>query len=70
MAGLGLGLALLPWSAVRDDVAAGRLGAARLADWPDAGRTVTLLRRRAGLRAGPVAPFTAIAREVLAKRSE
>lgn len=65
MVGLGLGLALLPWSAIRDDAAAGRLSAARLADWPDAGRTVTLLRRRAGLRAGPVGPFTAIAREVL-----
>lgn len=68
MAGLGLGLALLPWSAVRDDVAAGRLGGARLEDWPDAGRTVTLLRRRAGLRAGPVGTFTTIAREVLGAR--
>lgn len=68
MAGLDLGLALLPWSAVREDIAAGRLMAARPADWPDAGRTVTLLRRRAGLRAGPVGPFTAIARAVLAGR--
>jgi LysR family transcriptional regulator, transcriptional activator of the cysJI operon len=65
MAGLGLGMALLPWSAVREDAASGRLVSARLADWPDAGRTVTLLRRRAGLRAGPVGPFAAIAREVL-----
>jgi DNA-binding transcriptional LysR family regulator len=65
MVGLGLGLALLPWSAVREDAAAGRLVAARLTDWPDAGRTVTLLRRRAGLRTGPVGPFTSIAREVL-----
>lgn len=65
MVGLGLGLALLPWSAVREDVAAQRLAARRLPDWPDAGRTVTLLRRRAGLRAGPVGPFTAIARGVL-----
>jgi DNA-binding transcriptional LysR family regulator len=65
MVGLGLGLALLPWSAVRDDVAGGRLGAGPLEDWPDQGRTVTLLRRRAGLRAGPVGTFTAIAREVL-----
>jgi len=68
MAGLDLGMALLPWSAVRDDLAAGRLAAARPADWPDAGRTVTLLRRRAGLRTGPVGPFTAIARAVLAGR--
>lgn len=65
MVALGLGLALLPWSAVREDVGAGRLTSVRLADWPDAGRTVTLLRRRAGLRAGPVGPFTAIARQVL-----
>jgi DNA-binding transcriptional LysR family regulator len=68
MAELGLGLALLPWSAVRGDVAAGRLDAGRLADWPDAGRTVTLLRQKAGLRAGPVGLFTLIAREVLGKR--
>jgi DNA-binding transcriptional LysR family regulator len=68
MAELGLGLALLPWSAVRDDVALGRLGAGRLADWPDPGRQVTLLRRKAGLRAGPVALFTTIAREVLSER--
>lgn len=67
MVELGLGVALLPWSAVRADAAAGRLEAGSLSDWPDAGRTVTLLRRRAGLRAGPVGPFTAIAREVLRK---
>lgn len=70
MVALELGLALLPWSAVRDDVAAGRLLAARPADWPDAGRTVTLLRRRAGLRPGPVGPFTAVAREVLGARGQ
>lgn len=69
MAGLGLGIAFLPWSAIREDVAGGRLQAARLADWPDAGRTVSLVRRRAGLRAGSVAPFTGVAREVLGRRS-
>ena len=68
MAALGLGLALLPWSAVREDAAAGRLAAARLTDWPDAGRTVTLLRRRAGLRSGPVGLFTNLAREVLSRQ--
>ncbi|HWI62578.1 MAG TPA: LysR family transcriptional regulator [Symbiobacteriaceae bacterium] len=67
MVELGLGVALLPWSAVRADAAAGRLAAGSLRDWPDAGRTVTLLRRRAALRSGPVGPFTAIAREVLRK---
>ncbi len=65
MAGLGLGLALLPLSAVREDVAAARLTMTRLPDWPDAGRHVTLLRRRAGLRSGAVSLFTAISREVL-----
>lgn len=68
MAALGLGLALLPWSAVREDAAAGRLAAARLSDWPDEGRTVTLLRRRAGLRSGPVGLFTSLAREVLSRQ--
>lgn len=70
MAGLGLGLALLPWSAVREDVAQGRLQAGRLSDWPDAGRTVTLLRRRAGLRPGSVGLFTATARQVLSEGKE
>lgn len=68
MAGLGLGIALLPWSAVRDDVAAGRLIARRLADWPDDGRTVRLIRRRAGERTPAVSLFTRSAREVLAGR--
>lgn len=66
MAGLGLGLALLPLSAVREEVAHGRLAMIRLPDWPDAGRSVTLLRRRAGLRSGAVSRFSAIARDVLA----
>lgn len=70
MAGLGLGLALLPWSAVREDVAQGRLQAGRLSDWPDAGRTVTLLRRRAGLRPGSVGLFTTKARQVLGDLKE
>lgn len=65
MVALDLGVALLPWSAVREDVAHGRLAAVRPADWPDAGRTITLLRRRAGFRAGTAGAFTAIAREVL-----
>lgn len=65
MAGLGLGLALLPLSAVREEVGSARLTMTRLPDWPDAGRQVTLLRRRAALRAGVVSLFTAIAREVL-----
>lgn len=65
MVGLGLGIALLPWSSVRDDVGAGRLKGARLLDWPDEGRTVTLLRRKAGLRSGPASLFTAATREVL-----
>lgn len=67
MAGLGLGLALLPLSAVREEVASARLTMTRLPDWPDAGRNVTLLRRRAGLRSGAVSLFTSIAREVLTK---
>jgi DNA-binding transcriptional LysR family regulator len=69
MVGLGLGVALLPWSAVRDDVISGRLSARRLADWPDDGRTVRLIRRRAGVRTAPVSRFTAAARTVLAGRS-
>lgn len=68
MTGLGLGIALLPWSAVRDDAAAGRLRASRLKDWPDGGRTVTLIRRRAGLRSGAVREFTAVARRALSEQ--
>jgi DNA-binding transcriptional LysR family regulator len=70
MAGLGLGLALLPLSAVREEVGSARLTMTRLVDWPDGGRTVTLLRRRAGLRSGAVSRFTAIARAVLGGRIE
>lgn len=68
MTGLGLGLALLPLSAVREEVAAARLTMTRLPDWPDEGRHVTLLRRRAGLRPGTVSLFTSITREVLRRR--
>lgn len=69
MVSLDLGVALLPWSAVRDDHASGRVQAARLPDWPDAGRTVALLRMRAGLRSGPAGMFTTTAREVLRQRA-
>ena len=65
MVELGLGVALLPWSAVKAQVAAGALESSTLADWPDKGRHISLLRRRAGLRSGPAGLFATIARAML-----
>ena len=45
---LGLGTAVLPHSVVQEDVAAGRLVATPIEDWPDAHRTVRVLVRAEG----------------------
>ncbi len=62
---LGLGVALLPWSAVKAQVAGGTLVSSAIADWPDKGRQISLLRRRAGLRSGRASLFTSLTRQML-----
>lgn len=70
MVTLGLGLALLPWSSVRDDFDAGLLVAARPAGWPDPGRTVALVVRRDGYRTGAMRRMIALARLRLGRTAE
>lgn len=65
MVALDLGVALLPWSAVREDAAHQRLAAMPLTDWPDAGRTISLCWRRDGYQTSPVRQFRTLARELL-----
>lgn len=48
MVGLSMGAALLPRSAVADEVARGRLAAVLVRDWPDNGRTVLAVTRSEG----------------------
>lgn len=68
MVALDLGVAVLPLSAVRDDVAAGRLRTVTLADWPPpGGRTVTLLERDDPYAPAPARAFAALARSMLAE---
>jgi DNA-binding transcriptional LysR family regulator len=54
MAALNMGVTLLPWSAVADEVERGRLSAATVADWPDNGRTVLAVTRSEGAPPPPV----------------
>lgn len=69
MVALDLGVAVLPWSAVRDDAAAGRVRIVELADWPPpGGRTVTLLERDDPFTPPPARAFAALAKAMLAER--
>lgn len=54
MASLNMGVAVLPMSAVADDVQRGRLAAVLIRDWPDQGRTVLAVTRSEGAVPGPV----------------
>lgn len=54
MASLGMGVAILPLSAVQDEVQRGRLAAPGLDDWPDHSRTVLAVTRSEGQVPGPV----------------
>jgi len=54
MAGLNMGVAVLPLSAVADEVQRGRLSAVPIRDWPDQGRTVLSVTRSEGTVPGPV----------------
>lgn len=54
MAALNMGVAVLPRSAVEDDVQRGRLAAADIRDWPDHGRIVVAVTRSEGAVPAPV----------------
>ena len=53
MAALEMGAAILPMSAVAEDVQRGRLAAVPIRDWPDQGRTVLAVTRSEGAVPGP-----------------
>src|SRR5205085_10227025 len=61
--GLGVGLAILPSSALRSELAAGALSGRPIEDWPGATRTIRLLMRAEGRPPAPVAAFAALLRE-------
>lgn len=54
MAALNMGVAILPMSAVADEVQRGRLAALPIRDWPDQGRTVLAVTRSEGALPLPV----------------
>jgi DNA-binding transcriptional LysR family regulator len=57
MAALNMGVAVLPMSAVVDEVQRGRLAAAPLRDWPDQGRMVLSVTRSEGALPAPARLF-------------
>jgi DNA-binding transcriptional LysR family regulator len=59
-AALGIGLTILPESAVREEVRAGTLSARPFADWAEAARVIHLVVRAGGRPAAPVSAFTAL----------
>lgn len=69
---VGLGLALLPRSSVQEDAAAGRLTVHQLQDWPEPGRTISVVTRRLAPNEGPAAElarlFVERLREPLVRR--
>jgi DNA-binding transcriptional LysR family regulator len=59
-AALGMGLTVLPASAVREDVRAGTLSARPFADWAEAARDIHVVVRAGDRPAAPVSAFTAL----------
>jgi DNA-binding transcriptional LysR family regulator len=59
-AALGMGLTVLPASAVREEVRAGTLSARPFADWAEAARVIHVLVRAGGRPVAPVSAFTAL----------
>jgi DNA-binding transcriptional LysR family regulator len=59
-AALGMGLTVLPESAVREEVRAGTLSARPIADWAEAERVIHVVVRAGGRPAAPVSAFTAL----------
>ena len=66
----GLGVALLPRSAVADDVADGRLRLVRITDGAPVRRPIVALRRRDATPLASVDAFLRVAQEVLAAPDE
>lgn len=60
---LGMGLTILPTSAVREELAAGTLSGCPIADWPGATRTIQLLTRAQGREPESVGAFRALLQE-------
>jgi DNA-binding transcriptional LysR family regulator len=59
---LGVGCSILPVSAVRDELAAGKLSGRPLSDWPGAERVIHALVRAEGRPPTPVADFITLLR--------
>lgn len=57
MVGLGIGVTLLPQSAVAEEVEQGRFAAVPMRDWPDHGRTVLAVTRSEGAISEAVSAF-------------
>jgi DNA-binding transcriptional LysR family regulator len=66
----GLGVALLPRSAVADDVADGRLRLVRITDAAPVRRPIAAMRRRDATPLAGVEAFLCVAREVLAEQHD
>jgi DNA-binding transcriptional LysR family regulator len=66
----GLGVALLPRSAVADDVADGRLRLVRITDGAPVRRPIVAMRRRDAAPLTGVDAFLRVAREVLAEQQD
>jgi DNA-binding transcriptional LysR family regulator len=60
---LHMGAAILPASAVQDELRAGTLAARSIADWPGATRVLRLLVRAEGRPPAPVLVFRALLRD-------
>jgi len=59
---LGMGCSVLPVSAVREELASGKLAGRPLTDWPGAERIIHVLVRAEGRPPKPVADFIALLR--------
>jgi DNA-binding transcriptional LysR family regulator len=60
---LGVGLSILPSSALRVELAAGSLSGRPIEDWPGATRSIRLLMRAQGRPPAPVAAFATLLRD-------
>jgi DNA-binding transcriptional LysR family regulator len=66
--GLGMGVTILPASAVSDELSAGKLTGREIADWPGGQRVIRVLTRSSGRVPKPVAAFVALLEERYAGR--